>query len=279
MLVASLLLHTVLLAAAFFLVRGEQKRIFLKPVYTTVEIVSSPAGKPAVKTKSTRKKKAHQKTAKKTVKVPARSPARTSKKAKKKVHKVGTKKAAAKAAPSRRAEEASISGALAAIEEKVRKREEDALVSSRIRAIEEKKRREEEELREKLEGIRKELLAGADTDTVSVEAGSTASSGGVTRELFELEYKEYYNTVGTMIRSAWIYPGEAEKGLRTTLSLRIGRDGELRGVSIEKGSGNALFDESALKAVKKASPFPPLPETMTEGDLELGVRFCPGGCD
>jgi len=62
------------------------------------------------------------------------------------------------------------------------------------------------------------------------------------------------------------------------LSIGIARSGELRSVRIEKKSGNSLFDESAIKAVKKAAPFAPIREEIKEDFLEIGVRFCPGGC-
>ncbi len=57
------------------------------------------------------------------------------------------------------------------------------------------------------------------------------------------------------------------------VSVRIARDGVLIDSWIEKGSGNRLFDDSALKAVKKAAPFPPLPEAFDGDYLEIGFRF------
>ncbi|HLE08524.1 MAG TPA: energy transducer TonB, partial [Thermodesulfobacteriota bacterium] len=96
--------------------------------------------------------------------------------------------------------------------------------------------------------------------------------------LFEVRFKDYYTAVGAKIQSVWIYPGEAAKDLQTVLSIGIARSGELRSVRIEKKSGNSLFDESAIKAVKKAAPFAPIRKEIKEDLLEIGVRFCPGGC-
>jgi TonB family protein len=99
----------------------------------------------------------------------------------------------------------------------------------------------------------------------------------VTKELFDLEFKAYYNKVGARIQSRWVYAG-TDKELEAVLSIKIARSGELKKIIFEKRSRNADFDDSALRAVKKAAPFPPLPEEIGGDFLELGVRFCPGGC-
>jgi len=50
-------------------------------------------------------------------------------------------------------------------------------------------------------------------------------------------------------------------------------NGTLNEAGFEKPSGNRFFDESALKAIKKAAPFPPLPDWVREGSIEVGIRF------
>jgi TonB family protein len=60
------------------------------------------------------------------------------------------------------------------------------------------------------------------------------------------------------------------KEIEAIVSVKILKDGTARVQRIEKSSGNALFDRSALKALAKASPLPPPPYEM-----EIGVRFYP----
>jgi TonB family protein len=42
---------------------------------------------------------------------------------------------------------------------------------------------------------------------------------------------------------------------------------------VEKGSGNERFDQTALRAVRRASPFPRLPGVLRESKHEVGLRF------
>ncbi|MBW1932786.1 MAG: TonB C-terminal domain-containing protein [Deltaproteobacteria bacterium] len=58
--------------------------------------------------------------------------------------------------------------------------------------------------------------------------------------------------------------------------VRIAQDGRVLNAEHEHKSGHALFDQSAIRAVQKASPFPPLPSALRPGPLEIGIRFRPG---
>ncbi|MBI5740689.1 MAG: TonB family protein [Nitrospirae bacterium] len=78
----------------------------------------------------------------------------------------------------------------------------------------------------------------------------------------------YYAMIYRKIWSEWVYPDSGSSGLETVISIKIDRDGRIISQEIEKASGNALFDRSAVKAVTKAGPLPPPPYEM-----EIGVRF------
>jgi TonB family protein len=54
------------------------------------------------------------------------------------------------------------------------------------------------------------------------------------------------------------------------VSITVMRDGRAKVNGFERSSGTAVFDQSALKAIEKASPFDPPPF-----ELEIGVRFRP----
>jgi TonB family protein len=292
-LIISFLLHALTLSAGLFLVKAEPKRIFFTPVYT-VELVSPPQLKPKPKPKI--KKKAPVKVAPKKVKkkkVAKKAPAVAKEPVKVK------KKAPPRAVTPSVKEKVYLSEAISRIEKEAQKKEEKTLMASRIDEIKrkaeaEKKKVEtlrkdiadEEEINKRLEALKKEI-ASAESETKTVDVAPTdkaptplpsrAAPRRVTRELFDLEFKAYYNRVGTRIQSLWVYAG-TDKGLETWISIKIARSGELKEAVFEKRSGNTLFDESALRAVKKAAPFPPLPEGIGGDFLEVGVRFCPGGC-
>ena len=76
------------------------------------------------------------------------------------------------------------------------------------------------------------------------------------------------------IRDEWEIPPDFDSsGLEVEISIKIDRSGKVVYKAIEKSSGNILFDQSALKAISKASPLdiPPLLLVMEE----IVLRFYP----
>ncbi len=246
---------------------GGKKKVFFSPVYTVslVEHARRPARKRTRKVhiRAARKKKAVKKHVIK-------------KKAAKKAVVVKKKKASVKAKKPARALEKDLSDAISTIRKRVRAKEEQKLIASKIEAI--KKRQEAEELARRLEKIRgsiKEAPAGAATGK-STPLRAAASSG-LSKESLQIKHKAYFSLIRDRVQENWIYPETLDnEKISVIVSIRIGRDGELIKSWVEKGSGNRQFDDSLLKAVKKASPFPPLPEDFQEDILETGLRFCPG---
>jgi TolA protein len=81
---------------------------------------------------------------------------------------------------------------------------------------------------------------------------------------------DYYSKITQEIWSQWAYPDTGQKNLEAIISIRVFMDGTVVVQRIEKSSGNAFFDKSAMKAIAKASPLSPPPHEM-----EIGVRFFP----
>ena len=65
--------------------------------------------------------------------------------------------------------------------------------------------------------------------------------------------------------------------LETLIRFRILPNGEITQIEIVKASGNRYLDESALRAVKKASPVAPHPEGLGQSYIDVGVRATPSG--
>ncbi len=88
------------------------------------------------------------------------------------------------------------------------------------------------------------------TGGVGVRAGSAVTAG-------------YGARVRALIERQKSYPEAAQdRGQtgRTTIALAIARDGRVASVAVVKGSGHALLDSATLAAVRRAQPFPALPE-------------------
>ncbi len=84
----------------------------------------------------------------------------------------------------------------------------------------------------------------------------------------------YYTQIWKAIKGHWtISPLHVPKGnISATLIVKLAANGSVMESSFEDRSGNNQFDESAVRAIKKASPFPPLPEWV-KGGIEIGIRF------
>lgn len=85
----------------------------------------------------------------------------------------------------------------------------------------------------------------------------------------------YYALIWSRIKSQWALPRGIlqSDNLEAIIDVKILRDGTVSRLDIEKSSGNRYFDQSAVKAVRKASPFPALPAWIQDTSAEFGIKF------
>ena len=101
-------------------------------------------------------------------------------------------------------------------------------------------------------------LVGSGTDAGPNQKGTgeTANTSGY--------IKGNYEYIKKRIRQHLVYNPQAKRmGIQGTVSISftIERDGRARNIAVINTSGNDALDESAVKAVRNASPFPLPPET------------------
>ena len=84
----------------------------------------------------------------------------------------------------------------------------------------------------------------------------------------------YYARIWALIQRQWALPRGIlpDHDLKSVIVIVILKDGTLAGLNIEKSSGNKYFDQSAARAIKKASPFPP-PDSVRDSSIDIGIRF------
>ena len=89
----------------------------------------------------------------------------------------------------------------------------------------------------------------------------------------DFRFAYYLEIVKERISGNWSPPPVAgrQDGVVSTVYFKIGRDGQLKDVEIEKTSEFDLFDRAALRAVSSSNPLPPLPAGF-KGKW-LGVHF------
>jgi colicin import membrane protein len=269
MILLSFALHFVAISLMFFLPNLSSTRIYYSPV-TSVRLVSPPPmvdlGRETPVSKASPEAPA--------VAPPPPSPAKAKEKpislAPIPVEKEETEKKIHEAIDRirRKKEMKQIDAAI----DRIRTEREAQQIDSAIDRIRSEK--EAQQLSAAIEKIRKRATIGT---AGAIETGDAASSGASSGVL-SIKHKMYYNLIWQRIRSVWVLPEEAlrgQKNLETIIAIRIGRDGQIESFQFEKKSGNPQLDESALRAIKKANPLPPLPPGIEEEKFDLGIRFKP----
>jgi TonB family protein len=117
-----------------------------------------------------------------------------------------------------------------------------------------------------------ESVQPAETDVDAPSATRTPTGGNGAPS--NIRFRAYHDRIWAKIRSSWVIPVGviSEAKLLTVVGIRIAADGEIEQFWIEEKSGNEYYDQSAIRAIGKANPLPPLPEE-SEAPLEVGINF------
>lgn len=94
----------------------------------------------------------------------------------------------------------------------------------------------------------------------------------------ESKLNDYYNMIWAKIKKEWTVAGDLPKGktdMETIIVVIIERNGKIQKSWFEKKSGNAQYDQMAMRAIKKAEPLPPIPKEFSDETFEIGIRFHP----
>jgi len=121
----------------------------------------------------------------------------------------------------------------------------------------------EEESKKSIEGRSRGLPDG-------VELGSEFGSAVLDGVGFDSPY--YLNVLFSKIRNGWDNPYEGADSIGCMVYFVIDRRGKIVDSAIEKSSGFAAYDQSALRAVLSAKP-PPLPNQFNSDELGIHLEF------
>jgi len=114
-----------------------------------------------------------------------------------------------------------------------------------------------------------EMTAVEVAPTVAAEqqnVGSKLSGGDITAR------RIYMGEVAKKLHRNKVNPRSQLTG---TVMLRFTLDpqGEIVSRTIQQSSGSKVLDDAAVAALERAAPFPPLPNTVASGPLEMQVPF------
>lgn len=111
-------------------------------------------------------------------------------------------------------------------------------------------------------------------ETEPVEEGKSADQNeDLKLDVDDFPFSYYLAIIKSRIESNWEPPVNTRSvlTLKALAQFRILRNGQITDISIPEGSGDFLFDRSALRALTLANPLPPLPPDFPKNSL--GVQF------
>ncbi len=125
-----------------------------------------------------------------------------------------------------------------------------------------------------LDGFDPEKYASLDTGALPGEEADDDEP--ISLDTRETKYVSYFTRIKKQIERVWVYPLSAARlGISGELTLRfkIARTGELLGIHVVDESGSEILDFAAIKAVKGAAPFYPIPHTIKKDKLTIMATF------
>jgi protein TonB len=100
--------------------------------------------------------------------------------------------------------------------------------------------------------------------------------GSITFDTKEFRYHGYLKRLRERIEGVWKYPQEAaERGIYGDLYLRftIKKNGRLGDIELVRTSGYKLLDDAAIRALREADPFWPLPDELGKEAFTITGHF------
>jgi len=174
----------------------------------------------------------------------------------------------AQAAAARRREEAALK------ERQEREQRENAAREAREREQQEARAREEAERRRQEELAREQAREDAERERLAEQARAREAEQARRQEAERqareqaareaeasqiasenLLVAEYSAKIRQIIAQSWLIPPSARNGMIALVRLQLVPTGEVVGVTVVQGSGNAAFDQSVIQAVERAERF------------------------
>ena len=164
------------------------------------------------------------------------------------------------------------------VEKPPEKKPEEKRVSPNLQAALEEIRRKAalDEIRKKV--TQRERVAKVEEKVVTPPPKVPIASTTTPSPRVESKLNDYYSLIWAKIKESWIIPENLLKetvDLEAIIIIIIERDGSIRRMWFDKKSNDSIYDQTAMRAIMKAEPLPPIPKEFTGNSLEVGIRFIP----
>ncbi|MBF0557897.1 MAG: energy transducer TonB [Nitrospirae bacterium] len=123
---------------------------------------------------------------------------------------------------------------------------------------------------------RDKLLDREVIDKFASKDSETKKDNSITFDTTEYKYYGYMQRLREKIEGIWKYPAEAEqRKLNGEVYIRftIRKDGALAAAELVHTSGYKVLDDAAIRALKEANPYWPLPDSWNQDSLTITGRF------
>lgn len=110
-------------------------------------------------------------------------------------------------------------------------------------------------------------MLSSDLPTSSSASAAPSRSGGSATEM-----GAYLGRIRPILFNAWSRP-PGISGLKTTVSIRVAKNGAIMQRTIVSGSGNPSMDSSVMDALRSVSTLPPLPASYAEAYRDIVIEF------
>jgi len=148
------------------------------------------------------------------------------------------------------------------------------------------KESDSQKVKKAIDGIRKQVAKTSPVDQLKRKmagqgegTGTSATGYGTGRRAIEM-MDIYRAEIPYRIQENWAFSSQLAGNIRdleAVLVVKIMPNGKIADIWFEKRSGNRYLDESAYKAIQKASPLPSLPLGYRRPFYNLGLIFTPEG--
>ena len=133
-------------------------------------------------------------------------------------------------------------------------------------------------IRPAIEDFNMDEFSEADSTRLSHEKPDSPldSEDTISLDTKDKRYVNYAVLIKKRIIQNWRYPPEAREQLiegNLLVVFSVGRHGEMIQAKILKTSGHEILDMEAIRAIRNAAPFPPLPEHITARRLNIKAKF------
>ncbi len=103
----------------------------------------------------------------------------------------------------------------------------------------------------------------------AVGPGKNGRGGGL---LKGFEFLVYRNRMLHLIKEQWTWVGKLSD-LEVTVRFGILENGEVNGLRVVEASGDPTYDDSVLRAMRKAAPLPPPPDDYRKDFMNVELTF------